>query len=137
MKTILVGYDDTEQSKRALLRAAEIAKAFDSKLHVTSVAPLLVGTPRVMGPYDPTEPPAEHVAQLEHAKALLADQGLEAILEEAHGDPAEMIVEVAETIGADLIVLGTNERSLIERALGLSVSGAVARKADCDVLIVH
>lgn len=137
MKRILVGYDDTEESKRALLRAAEIAKAFDSRLHVTSVAPLLVGTPRVMGPYDPTEPPAEHLAQLEHAEALLAERGIEATVEEAHGDPAEMIVEVAETIHADLVVLGTHERSLIERALGLSVSGAVARKAECDVLIVH
>jgi nucleotide-binding universal stress UspA family protein len=137
VKTILVGYDDTKESKRALLRAAEIAKAFDSSLHVTSVAPLLVGTPRMMGPYDPTEPPAEHAAQLEHAKALLAERGIEPTLEEAHGDPADMIVEVAERIHADLIVVGTHDRSLIERALGLSVSGAVARKAECDVLIVH
>ena len=137
MKTILVGYDDTEESKRALLRAAEIAKALHSKVHVTSVTPLLVGTPRTMGPYDPTEPPAEHMAQLEHAQALLGEHGIEPTLEEAHGDPADMIVEVAETIGADLIVLGSHERSLIERALELSVSGAVARRAHSDVLIVH
>jgi nucleotide-binding universal stress UspA family protein len=137
MRTILVAYDDTEESKRALLRAAEIAKALDSKIHVTSVAPLLVGTPRSMGPYDPTEPPAEHAAELEHARTLLGEHGITPTLEKAHGDPAEMIVEVAEEIGADLIVLGSHERSLIERALGMSVSGAVARKASSDVLIVH
>jgi nucleotide-binding universal stress UspA family protein len=137
VKKILVGYDDTEESKRALIRAAEIAKALDSKIHVTSVTPLLVGAPRSMGPYDPTEPPAEHAQELEHAKALLGEQGITPELEPAHGDPAEMIVEVADKIGADLIVLGTHERSLIERALGLSVSGAVARKSHHDVLIVH
>ena len=52
MKTILLAYDGTEPSERALARAGEIAKAFDAALHVTSVAPVLVGT-RGMGPYDP------------------------------------------------------------------------------------
>jgi universal stress protein A len=137
MKTILVGYDDTEESKRAIRRAGEIAKKFGSKVHVTSVAPILVGGPRSAGPYDSSDPPAAHAEQLEHAKALLGEHGIEPTLDEAHGDPAEMIIEVADKIHADLIVLGTHERPLIERALGLSVSGAVARKAECDVLIVH
>jgi universal stress protein A len=137
MKTSLVGYDDTEPSKRALLRAAEIAKALQANVHVTSVAPILVGTPRMMGPYDPADSPAEHTQQLEHAQALLQEQGITANLERAHGEPAEMILEVADQVDADLIVLGSHERSLVEHALGMSVSGKVARKAHRDVLIVH
>ena len=137
MKTILVGYDDTEESKRALIRAAEIAKTFGSKVHVVSVAPLLVGTARSMGPYDAADPPAHHAEELDRARLLLEEQGITPELELATGDPADTIVEVADTVGADLIVLGPHERSLIERALGLSVTGAVARKANCDVLIVH
>src|SRR5438093_67984 len=39
MKKILIGYDDTEPSKRALLRGAEIAKAMGADVHVTSGAP--------------------------------------------------------------------------------------------------
>jgi len=137
MKTILLGYDDSEPSMRALIRSAEIAKAFGASVHVTSVAPLIVGTPRSGGPYDPADPPSEHVKQLQHAQALLGHEGISATLEPAHGDPAEMILEVADKIDADLIVLGTNERPLLERALGMSVSGAVSRKAHRDVLIVH
>lgn len=48
-----------------------------------------------------------------------------------------MIVELADRVNADLVVLGAHERSLFERALGMSVSGEVSRKASCDVLIVH
>ena len=46
----------------------------------------------------------------------------------AHGDPVEAILVIAAQVDADLIVLGSHERSLIERALGISVSGAVTRK---------
>jgi nucleotide-binding universal stress UspA family protein len=137
VKTILVGYDDSESSQRALTRAAEIAKAFHANVHVTSVTPMLVGTPRSAGPYDPADPPEAHREQLEHAKAILAEHGIAPELELAHGDPAEMIVKVGDEIDADLIVLGTHERPILERALGMSVSGAVSRKAHRDVLIVH
>ena len=45
MKTIVVGYDETEPAKRALARAAELAVAFDAKVIVTSVAQVLVDVP--------------------------------------------------------------------------------------------
>ena len=136
MKTILLAYDGTEQSGRALVRAAEVAKAFDAAVHVTSVAPMR-GSAHGMGPYDPTDPPSEHTQQLEAAQARLAEEGVVAVLAPAHGDPVEAILEIADKVDADLIVLGSHERSLIERALGMSVSGAVTRKAHRDVLIAH
>jgi universal stress protein A len=136
MKTILLAYDGTEPSERALARAGEIAKAFDAAVHVTSVAPVLVGT-RGMGPYDPADPPSEHMKHLESAQARLADEGVTATLVPAHGDPVDAILAIADKVEADLIVLGAHDRSLIEHVLGLSVSGGVARKAHRDVLIAH
>jgi nucleotide-binding universal stress UspA family protein len=137
MKTIVIGYDDTEPAKRALERAAELAKVFGASLVVTSVAPVMAASARGGGPIDPTDPPELHKQELAHAQAFLAEQGLEAKLQPAHGDPADTIVDVAEQEGADLIVVGTREPGMLERLLGTSVSAGVSRRAHCDVLIVH
>lgn len=135
MKTIVLGYDDSDPAKRALERAAELARPFGAKVIVTSVARLLVG--RGVGPIDPVDPPDEHRRELMQAAGFLAEHGIEGEYDLALGDPAEHIIELAEERGADLIVVGTREPSLLERLLGLSVSGKVQRKAHCDVLIVH
>jgi nucleotide-binding universal stress UspA family protein len=127
MNTILVAYNDTNDSDRALERAAELAKFYDAKVVVTSVVPVLVGSdlPSTPGP------------ELALAGSKLRELGIEAELVEAAGEIAEAIIEVAESRAADLIVVGTRELSHVERMLGYSVSESVQRRAHCDVLIVH
>jgi nucleotide-binding universal stress UspA family protein len=138
METIVIGYDATEPSKRALTRAADIAEKFGSRLVVTSVTPVMVpsGTHGSAG-IDPTDPPTQHRAELEEAQAYLSGRNLKAELQPAIGDPADSIVEAAEQSGATLIVVGTREPGVLERLLGMSVSQAVSKHAHCDVLIVH
>lgn len=127
MKTIVLAYNDTPASNRALERAAELAGFYGARVVVTSVVPVLVGG----------EGPADGGAELARAKELLAGRGIEPDLVEAVGDPPEAIMQVADAHDADLIVLGTREPSQVERLLGHSVSEAVQRMAHCDVLIVH
>ncbi len=124
---ILLAFNDTDVSNRALERAAQLTKLYETKLVVTSVTPVAIGEAPDMTP-GPV---------LQRADALLREQGVEAELVEAVGDIAQAIVETADRYGAGLIVIGTREPSQVERLLGHSVSEQVQRMTHCDVLIVH
>lgn len=137
MKTIVLGYDGTDASGRALERAAEIATAFGSSVIVTSVSGTMGGAVHAGGAGDPTDPPEAHEELLGEATSALAQRGIQAESVLAIGNASEAIVELADAKGADLIVVGTREPGFFERLLGHSVSGSVQRHARCDVLIVH
>ena len=138
MKTIVVGYDETDPATRALDRAAELATAFGARLIITSVAPLNIGAGRSGGPTDTLgDSPSVHREQLAGAREVLSGQAVQAEFVPAVGEPADTILHLAEQNDADMIVVGTRELSIIQRLFGQSVSDSVAHHAHCDVLIVH
>jgi nucleotide-binding universal stress UspA family protein len=137
MDTIIVGYDDTEPSKRALERAAELARTFGSKLIVTSVSPVVTpAAPRSIGA-DPADTASQHIAELAAARGYLDREGLAAEYIEAVGHPADSILAAAQERHADMIVVGTRELGFLQRLFSESVSDAVSHRASCDVMIVH
>jgi nucleotide-binding universal stress UspA family protein len=149
VKTILVGYDGTRPAERALARVSELAKAFDSKVVVVSVAaiePLPAAGAFGLMPYDYPRTSDDLAVRIDEAlwqqhrervQSFFAGAGIAVEFAGVVGQPADEIVELAEQHQADLIVVGTREPGFVERLLGGSVSQAVARRAHCDVLIVH
>jgi nucleotide-binding universal stress UspA family protein len=148
VKTIVVGYDGTDPSKRALERAAEYARAFGAKLVVTSVAEPPTPVPGdalvpgdAMGYAAPAVVPVpdreEASRELREARKALEGKGVEAEYVSTIGDAVNGIIEAAERHDADLIVVGTREPGFLDRVLTGDVSGAVSRRAHRDVLIVH
>lgn len=148
MKAIVVGYDGTRPAERALTRTAELARAFGSQVIIVDVAApeLLQAMPGAFGLMPYYYPAAQPEAQPDEAlwqqhrsrvQAFFAEADIAAEFAGVVGQPAGEIVDVAERHKADLIVVGTREPGFIERLLGGSVSQNVARRAHCDVLIVH
>ena len=119
-RRIVVGVDDSEPSRRALERAADLA-GYGSTLTVVSVA--RDGEQYAAGP-------------LEQAREALLRRHVSATYLQPVGDPAAELVDAARELEADLVVLGRRSRSLRRVVLG-SVSDAVVRRAPCDVLVVR
>jgi nucleotide-binding universal stress UspA family protein len=53
------------------------------------------------------------------------------------GDPADSIVEAAQSESADMIIVGSHGRGTLGRALIGSVSDQVVRRAPCPILVVR
>jgi nucleotide-binding universal stress UspA family protein len=140
--TILLATDGSEEAQLAAASAADLAEKTNSDLHVLTVGPDLPL-------YELPEHPAEFedvVRDNRRAAKELLEQQVKRIEEsgvpvkETHlreGRAAEEIVELAEEIGAGLIVMGSRGHGRLKRALLGSVSDAVVRHAHCPVTIVR
>ena len=138
MKHILIAYEERGVSDRMLERAAQLAKVFDAKVTVTSVAPVLAGVGHGIGPYDPADPPERHRREAVDAVLRLENLGVRgATAVPLVGDPAHEIVALAEARKCDLVVVGAHEGGLLTRLFSGSVSDAVAHSSPIDVLVVH
>ena len=135
MNTIVVGFDGSEQSRRALDRAASMAPAKELVV-VTAVPFRPLATKGPSPTVDPLEE-EERSKLLEEAVGITGAQSFTTRAVEVHGDPAEAIVAAAKESGADLIVIGKHGRHGAFSALMGSTSEHVVRHAPCDVLVVQ
>ena len=120
-RNILVGYDGSEAGRRALDAAADLV-VHGSALSVATVA---------TGPED-------HARKLlSEARGLLLRRHVTARYLEPVGEPADMLVQTAREVGADLIVLGRRDQTPLKRLVLGSVSSKVLGAAECDVLVVQ
>jgi nucleotide-binding universal stress UspA family protein len=137
---ILAATDGSREAELALTTAADLAKSTDSELHVLHVGEV----PLVFHP----ERHAYQAVSEEHEKEsqqLLESQvdrleGASATEAQAHlrmGRADEEIVELAQSIDAGLIVMGSRGHGRLRRALVGSVSESVVRHAHCPVTIVR
>ena len=135
--TILLATDGSRESQLAATTAADLAKSTGSELHVVHVGEYL---PTVLAQTE-VEP-----ANLEREAQQLLDEQVRWIEEaggtvkEAHlrlGRADEEIVDLAHSLDAGLIVMGSRGRGRIRRALVGSVSDSVVRHAPCPVTIVR
>ena len=143
--TIVVGTDDSCTARAAVNVAGELAQRYG------------IDTVHVVCGYHPlSEAELAHLAQdlpAEFRTGLSADQtgaamagaaerhlngmGVRAETHPVPASGAEAILDVAEEVGADLIVVGSRGHGAGKRLLHGSVSTKVVHHAPCSVLVVH
>ena len=115
----LLAYDGTPSALRALHRAVAMHREGDD------VAVIFV-----------TEPGEHGHGQLEEARRLLAERGIDATPIAVAGSPARAICVTAERDGYDTIVVGRRNVRDARRLLLGSVAARVVSGATCDVVVV-
>jgi nucleotide-binding universal stress UspA family protein len=137
---ILVAVDLSDASGNALRDARALADAAGGELAMVHVLPDFADFKSLFPQSSPTGLPAtdEFAAKARDqigrwAAEAAQDPNLELFLDK--GDPAATIVRRAESWGADLIVVGSQGRSTLERMFLGSVANKVVRTAHCPVLV--
>jgi nucleotide-binding universal stress UspA family protein len=141
---IVVGTDGSETASEAVRQATELAKATGGVLHVVSAYEpvprdrLREETADVPGDVAHSLGPREDVNQvLEGAVKTAKGAGVEIQSHPREGEPADALLDVAEDIKADVIVVGNKGMTGAKRFLLGSVPNKVSHHAPCAVWIVR
>jgi nucleotide-binding universal stress UspA family protein len=130
MGTIVVGYVPKSEGRAALRRAVEEAQLRKAKL-------VIVNSHRGGRDFD-REDALETEGQLQEVRDQLGESGVDnEIRQLVRGmDPAEDLINVAEEVGAEFIVIGLRRRTPVGKLILGSNAQRVLLDATCPVLAV-
>jgi nucleotide-binding universal stress UspA family protein len=154
MKNILVPIDFSDATSRVLELARQLGKSFGAEIHIVHVRPIpaplpasplgygALGMPEMVpGPVSqvvaqPIEPNEEEKKKLNEWKTEMERAGLSATVHEPTGDVVEEILECAQKMKADAIVMGRHGHGAMYNLLVGSVTEGVLKRSTCPVLLV-
>ena len=141
---IVVGTDGSDSAREAMRQAASLAQLTGASLDVVSayepVPSSRVSAEQGGAPADVQHEfgPREDVNfALDGAAGIARDFDVEIKSHPRDGDPADAILQVAEEVDADLIVVGNKGMTGARRFLLGSVPNKVSHHAPCSVIIVR
>jgi nucleotide-binding universal stress UspA family protein len=143
--SIVVGTDGSDTANQAVTEAIQIAKAVGARLEIVSAyEPVSASRLREEAKQAPPDVEwmvnerADVESTLDAAKTRANEAGVENVQTYARqGDPADAILDVAEEIGADLVVVGNKGMTGAKRFLLGSVPNKISHHAPSSVLIVR
>lgn len=145
---ILLATDGTDLSEGALKALSKFSLTDEDSIKIISVIDMaLPFSIDVFGGYiPPTIEVEKNVREnadkilkesVDSVRVFLSDRNVDISTEILFGTPESRIVETAEEINADLIIVGSHGYGSWERLLLGSVSDSVVHHAPCSVLVVR
>lgn len=134
-KNIVVGFDNTEYSKAAVIEVSNRVKRQGGKFVLVHAVHFDDGEPAGAEQREKLFQFGKNVCY-QTKKMVASEFGIEADELVCEGDPAEVVVNIAREKQADLIAMGTYGRKGLKRLLMGSVTSAVIVHSPCDVLVV-
>lgn len=136
---IVVGFDGSAMSWRALEVALSLAKQMQAQVWLISVEERLPHYAATVGEMQEEKAAANQHFQRLHEKAqtMAADHGVTVLTDVIAGHAAQSIVQYARDRNADLIVVGHSGRSGVWGTFLGTTAEKVSRHAPCSILIVR
>ena len=138
--SIVVGTDGSDTAIQAVRQAVDMASAVGAALELVSAyAPRSEQRPRSedRDVQRATHPREEVEASLADAADLARAAGVNVNTHAREGDPADVLLDVAEEQNADLLIVGNKGMVGAKRFLLGSVPNKISHHAPCSVLIVR
>jgi nucleotide-binding universal stress UspA family protein len=143
-RSIVVGTDGSETAGKAVAAAVELAKLSGATLEIVSAYEPVSGQ-RLREEARQVPPDLQWMvnrradvdATLREAAELAGEAGVATQTFAREGDPADAILDVAEELDADLIVVGNKGMTGAKRFLLGSVPNKVSHHAPCAVMIIR
>ena len=138
IKKILVPVDFSENSKKILDSASDIAGKFGAALSVVFVVQSFDDYSGFFVPHMPVAKFEEEMVQGAEQKMDSFMGGYENVEAKVLiGDVGEEVVRYAEEIGIDMIIMGTHGYKGLEKVMFGSVAEKVVKTAPCPVLTIN
>jgi nucleotide-binding universal stress UspA family protein len=140
MKTILIATDGSPSAREAVAFGLELAAEQSAEAVVVHVVPALdIVTTSGFGMMGalPHPPSAYDRVALDDASTIAEELGISARTELLTGNPVDEIVAYADSITADVIVVGSRGHGAVASALLGSISQGVLHEARRPVLVVR
>lgn len=140
-KCVVVGTDGSATADKAVEAAAGLARSWGAALHIVTAytsGPSGMGAASGAALADTGSHRGFHRESAEQAAKKAVDtwaEGVDATPHAVADHAADAILDTAQKVGADLIVVGSKGMQGARRVLG-SVPNSVAHGANCAVLIV-
>lgn len=141
---ILVGVDGSDASIAALRKAADLAEAFEGSLTILTVVHLsgfyysALALPTTQTTEEDIESAISEAVWRAVEPALAeVDESITVTRRDARGHAGQELIDLAEEIDADLIVVGSRGFGPIRSSILGSTSRYVTQHAHCDVLVVR
>ena len=138
LKNIVLAFDGSEYSHRALQYAKTLAERFEATLwlvHIFTHTSDLFGYEDYEKFYSKRKAGGQTI--LDQALQELSNTRLDVREELQEGPEAESILNIAKNCQADLIVMGTRGHGTLKGLLVGSVSRKVIHHSSCPVMVVH
>lgn len=138
-KKILVAFDGSDQAKKALEVAIDLAKKYEAEIYVVEVIPTAILAGMGFAPVPDSvinQIFGKAKKDMDFVKSLVSNEKIKVTVDILEGDPGSEIINYANKNNIDIIITGSRGLSGIKKLFLGSVSSKIVSEAKVPVLVI-